>query len=90
VVLAGALLAGNAGRDVGPAAYADLSVDGDGSIVGDGDYIGSANLTRARSRPPPGAPRTTPARRWPARSRRPDAADAQTRLVGQTPTGDGQ
>jgi hypothetical protein len=72
----------------GTAAYADPSVIGDGSVVDDGDYIGSANpdpdvsATAGTARddacsPVPGA--VTPA----------DAADAQTRLVGQTPTGPG-
>jgi hypothetical protein len=77
-----------AGLD-GTAAYADPSVIGDGSIVDDGDYIGSANpdadvsATAGNARDnacSPVAGAVTPT----------DAADAQTRLVGQTPTGSGK
>ena len=73
----------------GTAAYADPSVIGAGSIVDDSDYIGSAN-------PDPDVSATAGTARDDACSPvagavgPADAADAQTRLVGRTPTGAGR
>jgi hypothetical protein len=73
----------------GTAAYGDPSVIGDGSIVDDGDYIGSAN-------PDPDVSATAGTAQQDACSAvsgavtPADAGDAQSRLVGQTPTGKGK
>lgn len=71
----------------GPAA-ADPSVIGNGSVVGDDEYVGAGN-------PDPGVEATTGEVRDDACTALAgtvspaDAADAQSRLVGGTPTGDG-
>ncbi|HVE29035.1 MAG TPA: hypothetical protein VNC80_03120 [Mycobacteriales bacterium] len=89
VLLAAALLAGISAGIAGPA-YADPSVIGDGSIVGDGDYIGSANPDPGEVQATAGHAQDDACAPVAGAVTATDAADAQSRLVGQTPTGDGQ
>ena len=89
MLLAAALLAGIPAGIAGPA-YADPSVIGDGSIVGDGDYIGSANPDPGEVQATAGHAQDDACAPVAGAVTATDAADAQSRLVGQTPTGDGQ
>jgi hypothetical protein len=86
VLLAGALLAG-LGRT---AAVADPSAVGDGSIVGDGDHIGSANPDRGAVQATAGGARDDACSPVSGAVTPADVADAQGRMGGQTPTGDGR
>ena len=86
LVLVASLVAGLGGT----AAYADPSAIGAGDIVGDGDYIGSANPDPDQVAASAGQARDDACAPLVGAVAPTDAADAQTRLVGQTPTGDGQ